>query len=290
MSFAPLHNNSAGSNTSTSSDPISQRYKNMSKIGQGGFGSVFRATDSRNNHEKALKVMKFTSFEDLNSIMKEGAQLMNINHPYILKVNEFFVDNDQLLCIDMDYYEKGDLTNLIKCEGYCSEIIVRKILDQSCQALDYIHSSMSLIHRDIKPNNIFIKSIDENDVHIIVADFGLARQNQGSVNVSYCGTPLFMSPEMSVGGKYNSTTDIYSLGVTIYQIMSKDTDTSISQLYMMKETETVKEFLKEKLTNAGKYSQDLIDLTISMLAKDYQSRPSAKAILDHLEKQTPHNQ
>ena len=99
-----------------------------------------------------------------------------------------------------------------------------------------------------------------------------------------------MSPEMSVGGKYNSTTDIYSLGVTIYQIMSKDTDTSISQLYMMKETETVKEFLKEKLTNAGKYSQDLIDLTISMLAKDYQSRPSAKAILDQLEKQTPHNQ
>ncbi|EFC43550.1 protein kinase [Naegleria gruberi] len=206
---------------------------------------------------------------------------MNIHHSNILKVNDFFISKDQLLCIDMDFYELGDLVQLTKDDSTCSEQILLQIIFQMCSALDYIHSSMKLIHRDIKPSNIFVKSLDKDNIEIVIADFGLAKANQGSTNNSYAGTPLFMSPELGYGGKYFYNTDIYSLGVTIYQIITKDTFTSISQLYVTKDQKEVSQLLKKKMEEPGQYSQYIIDLTLSMLEKDSAIRPQAQDILNN---------
>ena len=92
----------------------------------------------------------------------------------------------------MDYYEKCDLSFFTKND--CSESIVKQILYQMCDALTYVHGTLSMIHRDIKPTNIFVKEYDGSKINVILADFGLAKQAQESSGNSYAGTPLFMSP------------------------------------------------------------------------------------------------
>ncbi|KAG2391864.1 hypothetical protein C9374_013349 [Naegleria lovaniensis] len=281
VNFKPLSQGSSVGSSGTGFDPMS-RYKNFIRIGQGAFGSVFKAEDTRNNKMKALKVIKFTNMEELNTMMKEGTQLMNVEHPNILKVNDFFVDKGNILVIDMDFYEHGDLSKLTAAEFHCSEKIIKQVIYQMCDALDYIHCRMKLIHRDVKPSNIFIKDLDEEFIQIVLADFGLAKaQSNNSMNNSYAGTPLFMSPELGLGGKYYANTDIYSLGVAIYQIMTKDTFTSISNIYMAKEPAAVKEWLRSKLQEGQEYSAQLIDITLSMLEKDNLSRPQAQDILNN---------
>ena len=182
---------SLGSDMSEKEDILS-RYINMIRVGQGAFGSVFKVTDTKSgNKVKAIKIVRFESFTDLNTIMKEASQLSNINHPNILRVNDYFITNDNLLCIDMDYYENGDLTRFTKKE-ICSEVIIRKIMKQMLSALNYVHSELSIIHRDIKPSNIFIRKLSGNDIEVVLADFGLAKKYQEMKGQSYAGTPLFM--------------------------------------------------------------------------------------------------
>ncbi|EFC41168.1 predicted protein [Naegleria gruberi] len=280
MFLTPLVSVSGSSSNNESFNPLS-RYLDLVRIGQGAFGSVFRAMDSKTNTMKAIKVMRYQSNEELNGFMKEGTQLMNVSHPNILKVNDFFISQDNLLCIDMDFYEKGDLVQLTYDSFICSEKILLQIIYQMLNALNFIHTSMKLIHRDIKPSNIFIKSIDNDHIEIVIADFGLARADQGSAHKSYAGTPLFMSPELGYGGKYYFNTDIYSLGVTLYQIMTKDTQTSISQLLITKDKIEVNAILKQKFEECKIYSSNLIDLVISMLEKDLTIRPQAKTLLNN---------
>ncbi|EFC44730.1 protein kinase [Naegleria gruberi] len=275
---------STGSTSSTSSkfDPMS-RYKNLVRIGQGGFGSVFKAEDAKcGNQLKALKVIKYSSVEELNNILKEGNRLMNISHPYILHVNDVLIDSDQILCIDMDYYEKGDLNQFVKVGSECPENILKQILYQMCNALDYVHNTLQIVHRDIKPSNIFIKEMSQDSIHLILADFGLARQTQGSVMFSYAGTPLFMSTELALGGKYTANTDIYSLGVTLYQIITKDVETSLSHISLTMDTAEFEKTIRNKMKQANPaLSDELLDIIVSMLKRDYATRPYPKDILSN---------
>ncbi|EFC47476.1 predicted protein, partial [Naegleria gruberi] len=150
------------------------RYSNITRIGQGAFGSVFKVTDTKDrNRLKAIKLVKFESLTDLNTIMKEASQLSCVNHPNIIKMNDYFITNDKSLIIDMDYYEMGDLAQL-KPE-YCTEKLIQQILKQSLSALKYVHEEMNIIHRDIKPTNIFIKKLTSDNIEIVLADFGLAK-------------------------------------------------------------------------------------------------------------------
>ncbi|EFC38128.1 predicted protein [Naegleria gruberi] len=269
---------SAGSAASNSEDYFS-RYTNIERIGQGAFGSVYKANDSKaGNRIKAVKVIKFESFSDLNTIMKEASQLSHIKHPNILKVNDYFITQDSLLCIDMDYYESGDLNQFLKRE--CSENIIKQILKQSCEGLNYIHSQLSIIHRDIKPSNIFVKYLKNDNIEIVIADFGLAKKHQEMKGQSYVGTPLFMSPEIALGSSYSFNTDIFSLGVSIYQIMTKDETTSISNLLMGNQSSNAQTILTKQMRNCSiSYSNELIQLILQMLDKNRETRPTAQQLL-----------
>ncbi|KAG2374519.1 hypothetical protein C9374_010803 [Naegleria lovaniensis] len=289
VSFTPLMTENGSGTVSAEArgqaiDPFS-RYQNIVKIGQGAFGSVFKANDTKyGNKAKAVKVMKFSSMSELNSIMKEGIQLMNIRHDNILKVNDIFLSKDQLLCLDMDYYEKGDLNKFTTlAPGHaveCNEKIVKQVIYQICTALVYVHGTLNIIHRDIKPSNIFIQSFDEKkqQIRVVLADFGLAKGNQGSEAQSYAGTPLYMSPEIGLGSKYYANTDVYSLGVTVYQMMTKDTATSISHLLLTKEPSVSKQILKNKILE-NDYSEELANIVLQMLEKESVTRPNAQDIL-----------
>lgn len=201
---------SMGSSVSSDSENVFSKYSDITRIGQGAFGSVFKVTDTRQGNKfKAIKVIKFESLTDLNTIMKEATQLSNIKHPNIIKVNDYYITNDNLLIIDMDYYEFGDLTKL-KPES-CSEKFIKQILKQMLSALNHVHTEMHIIHRyviysiytmlkfniqyfqyhrDLKPTNIFIKKLTNDSIETILADFGLAKKYQEMKGQSYAGTPL----------------------------------------------------------------------------------------------------
>nr|CAG4714190.1 unnamed protein product [Naegleria fowleri] len=283
VNFTPLLSSSSresASRTISQHDPFA-RYQNIQKIGQGGFGSVFKALDSKTNKTVAVKVLKFSSMEELNHLMKEGIELLKINHDNILKVNDVFVSKDQLLCLEMDFCDHGDLNRFTSdtSSSACSENMIKQIIYQICCALSYIHGTLNMIHRDIKPSNIFIKDLKDDNIWVVLADFGLAKGNSISEHQSYAGTPLYMSPEICMGCKYYSNTDIYSLGVTIYQIMTRDIYTSISHILLSKDSQESKQFLRNKMMNEETYSEELIELVIQMMDNDNVTRPNAQDIL-----------
>ncbi|EFC45235.1 protein kinase [Naegleria gruberi] len=272
---------SNGSSSSSEENPFS-RYSNIVRIGQGAFGSVFKVSDIKHGNKlKAIKLIRFESFTDLNTIMKEASQLSHINHPNIIKVNDYFITNDNLLIIDMDYYECGDLTNLLKHDEVVSEKLLKQILKQMLSALKLVHEEMHIIHRDIKPTNIFIKKLESEKIEIVLADFGLAKKFQESKGQSYAGTPLYMSPEIALGSSYSFNTDIFSLGVSIYQIMTKDKETSISNLLMGIQSQNAINILTKQMkqSNDNEYSNDLIEIVLQMLEKDSKQRPNASQLL-----------
>ncbi|EFC44669.1 predicted protein [Naegleria gruberi] len=275
MIISSSANSSVGSNIA---NPFS-RYSNIIRIGQGAFGSVYKVTDSKTNKLKAIKIVKFENLTDLNTIMKEASQLSNINHPNIIKVNDYFITNDNLLIIDTDYYESGDLTKLK--QEICSEKIIKQILKQMLTALRFVHEEMHIIHRDIKPTNIFIKKLSSENIDIVLADFGLAKKYQEMTGQSYVGTPLFMSPEVALGSSYSFNTDIFSLGVSIYQIMTNDQATSISNMLMGNQSENATKILTNQMkeSSQSEYSEELIEIVLKMLEKDANQRPSASQLL-----------
>ena len=131
-----------------------------------------------------------------------------------------------------------------------------------CHALIFVHTTLNVIHRDVKPSNIFIKDISPNYIHTVLADFGLAKSNQNSINNSYAGTPLFMSPELGLGAKYYANTDTYSLGVTLFQLITKDRTSAISSMYFLKDEKEVISWLKKYMKQCGDYSDELINLIV----------------------------
>ena len=269
---------STGSNYTDTND-IYSRYLELAKIGEGGFGSVFKGIDTKNhNRAKAIKTIRFTSPEELNTNLKEAAQLLNIDHPYVLKVNDFFIDHS-ILCIDMDYYAMGDLSMFIKSNSYCSEEIIRQVIFQICSALNFIQTKLNLIHRDVKPSNIFIKELNGEMIEVVLADFGLARMSQGSVNRSYSGTPFYMAPEVALGSAYTFNVDVFSLGVTVFEMMTKNKEKTINYLYMTHDASEVRNILRQQMQLPGIYSNELIELVLLMLEKDPAQRLFSGEIL-----------
>jgi len=198
-------------------------YKIIDRIGQGGTSVVYRATDTRNDQNVALKVLTplfATDPKFLRRFINEGKNVKLLDHPNIVRVYDAS-EADERQFIAMELIEGGSLSSLVKTREHILPIddtlaIIRQIAD----ALDYAHS-MGILHRDIKLSNILITS----DGRYVLSDFGSAKQmsmdntvvTQSGFSV---GTPTFMSPEQAKGDpNIDRRTDVYSLGVAAYALL-----------------------------------------------------------------------
>ncbi|KAG2388285.1 hypothetical protein C9374_000449 [Naegleria lovaniensis] len=314
------------------------RFTNLSKVGSGAFGVVLKGQDvKQNNQWKAIKLIRFGSLNELNQTLREATHLLRMVHPNIVRVNDVFIDpGQQMLCMEMDFYELGDLEKFIENQMLLGiftlpEIIVAQLIYQLCSALHYMNIDFNMIHRDVKPSNIFVKNYDRQRSHIevVLGDFGLAKKgwrnsssntsfNEQSTSMSstgncnnqeeymlteentqdllskdahtllstqlgFAGTPIYMSWESLVQGKYCFQSDVFSVGVTAYQCLTGDTETCITQLYLkehqyklhLKETpESVEQLIRNNFaTRAPQCSQELVEIVISMLKKNPEERP-----------------
>ena len=180
-------------------------------IGQGSFSLIYRGY--RLKDKKLIAIKKFTKFIEKKYIDSEINLMKNLNNSNILKLYEVIKTKTNLYLV-LEYCEQGDLTKYInsKNNNYDSIYIYQLIL-----ALKYLYHK-NILHRDIKPQNILI----HNNV-IKICDFGFATdlKNNDLLN-TFCGSPLYMAPEILKLGEYTDKSDIWSLGIIIYEILFKE--------------------------------------------------------------------
>ena len=172
---------------------------------------------------KQIDLNKIGSEKEIELCKREVLLLQKLNHPNINKYYKSFSSNNCLYII-MEFMNNGDLSGFIKAHEKFNKPVreeeVWNILLQSMTALEYIHSK-GIVHRDIKPANLFMT----NDKTIKIGDFGVAAKMPGmktSVNANFSGTvvgsPMFMSPEILKEEDYDKKTDVYSMGISMFEL------------------------------------------------------------------------
>jgi serine/threonine protein kinase len=194
---------------------LSKRYFLKQKVGSGGSADVYQAFDRLRSADMAVKVMRQDLANDSRLIKlfeQEAAILRQLDHPYIVRLYDFD-KQDKIVFFVMEWVEGSDLKQAIakKKKPFTLEEVIR-ILEPVSAALTYAHNK-EYFHCDIKPANILLHV----DGRVLLSDFGVARrvheQKQG-------GTPSYEAPEQITAGRIDARTDVYGLGVVIYEMLS----------------------------------------------------------------------
>ncbi|MCC6905184.1 MAG: serine/threonine protein kinase, partial [Anaerolineae bacterium] len=195
-------------------------YQIVRLLGKGGMAAVYLGFQPSMNRNVAIKVMaqQFkgeTAF--IQRFKNEARVIAQLEHAHILPVYDFGEENG-VLYIVMRYLSAGTLEDRISREGM-APAEVQEYLSQLAPALDYAHSR-GVIHRDLKPANVMIDSQGS----LFLTDFGIAKSLEDDQKLtatdSVVGTPTYMSPEQGLGEKIDSRSDIYSLGVILYEMLT----------------------------------------------------------------------
>jgi serine/threonine-protein kinase len=196
-------------------------YKILGRLGRGGMGDIYKAIQNPLNRIVALKVLppNFVRDEEFAKRFEIEARAVSLlQHQNIVSIYEYG-EEDGYRYFAMQFVDGVDLSQFINDHREVSISAVIDFSRQICRGLRYAHSH-NVIHRDIKPQNILI---DQNNVAKL-SDFGIAKIFSGA-NITMAGftlgTPEYMSPEQALGKKTDHQTDIYSLGIVMYEMLTK---------------------------------------------------------------------
>ena len=198
---------------------FSGRYQINDRIGIGGMAEVYRAQDNVLGRLVAVKVMlpQYAADPDFTRrFRQEAAAAANLQSPYIVNVYDWGQD-DGTYYIVMEFVRGSDLKTAIQQRGAVNQRKAAEIGAQVCQALSVAHGQ-DIIHRDIKPQNIMVQP----DGNVKVMDFGIARakNSMSDKTSSVLGTAHYISPEQAQGKELTAASDIYSLGVVLYEAVT----------------------------------------------------------------------
>ncbi len=199
---------------------VLSHYKIIEKLGEGGNGVVYKAEDTNLKRTVALKFLSqfFSSDEESKRrFIYEAQKASALDHPNIYTIHEIGQTDEEKLFISMTYYDGENLRERIKSKGVKKEEAA-EIAIQICEGLNKAHQN-NLVHRDIKPANIFLTK----DGIVKILDFGLAKE-KGQSHLTKEGTTLgtvaYMSPEQARGEDVDQRTDIWSLGIVMYEMLT----------------------------------------------------------------------
>ncbi len=198
-------------------------YRITNKIGSGGMTEVYLAEREADGLPIVLKVLDSRgkeASEHLVRFIQEYALLSKIVHPHVIRIyDQGFTDEHAYIA--MEYFERGDLRSLFGPD--LTQARALKVIDEIAQALGAIHQA-GIVHRDIKPENIMLR----NDGSVALADFGIAKsmlkaESMGLTQTRHgdvVGTPYYLSPEQASGRAVTIQSDLYSLGVMMFEMLA----------------------------------------------------------------------
>lgn len=209
---------------------LDNKYRLEDKIGAGGFGAVYRGTHLGLQKPIAVKVFQplagNASAESLERFRLEGVSACRINHPNAVSVLDSGISENGIAYLVMELLTGHSLTRELQTSGQLSLLRCAQIIVPVCDVLVVAHAA-GIIHRDIKPDNIFLHHGPEGEI-VKVVDFGIAKligKNKDSDLQTLTeaggiiGTPTYMAPERLTGRPYDGKSDVYSVGVLLYQML-----------------------------------------------------------------------
>jgi serine/threonine protein kinase/tetratricopeptide (TPR) repeat protein len=274
----------------TTGSTFAGRYQIIEELGKGGMGRVYRALDKELNEEVALKLIKVEIAHDKNTVERFKTEIKlarKISHKSVGRVHEL-MEEKGLRFITMEYVPGEDLKSFLKRSGQLTISKAISIAKQICDGLTEAHG-LGVVHRDLKPNNIMI----DRAGNAKIMDFGIARavKAKGITGPGVMiGTPQYMSPEQIDGKDVDHRSDIYSLGIILYEMLTDrvpfEGETPLT-VGVKQKTETPKDpkDFNERIPD------DLNRLVLKCLEKDqesrFQSSGEVRTELENIEKGIP---
>ena len=264
------------------------KYKLLRLIGTGGMSSVYLAEHVLMKRQRAIKVLPKSRVNDSSYLARfhlEAQATASLDHPNIVRAYDVDNDGEQHFLV-MEFIDGKDLQNIVKQEGALPLELACNYIAQTAEGLAYAHEN-NLIHRDIKPANLLID--DKGIVRIL--DLGLALYSDGAKasltvahNENVLGTADYLSPEQAVNShKVDLRTDIYSLGCTLYFLLTGHppfTDGSLAQRIAKHQTTMPEDVRKDR----PECPRDLVDICVKMMQKKPEKRyQNMKQVAEALE-------
>ncbi len=207
---------------------IASQFRVLKKLGEGGMGAVFLAEQIEMDRKVVVKVLHADMTANnpvaIERFRREAKAVAQLNHPNIVQVFVFGQADGGQMYLAMEYIEGRDLS-VDLAEGPMAQPRALRILDQCCAALIEAHGA-GIVHRDLKPENIMLADRHGNPDYVKVLDFGIAKLHDGGGKNptltqagSVFGTPRYMSPEQVKGELVDARSDIYALGLILYEML-----------------------------------------------------------------------
>lgn len=203
------------------------RYRLLAPIGKGGMGEVWLAWDAslqRNVALKLLRAMSDTGPDMVVRFEREALATSRLQSPHIIQIFDYGASEDGLYYIAMEFLTGRDLGTVVKEDGPVPVDKAIEYMMQACLALEVAHHG-GVIHRDIKPENLFLVKTEGEPDRIKLLDFGIVRFREPTGSTltwtgMLVGTPLYLAPELWTGAPADERSDIYSMGVTLYFLLT----------------------------------------------------------------------
>lgn len=246
------------------------RYKIEEELGRGGMGIVYMANDNVLDRIVALKKLPRMLIDDqeyLARFQREAKTLARLTHPAILQIYDLFEDGHDVW-MALEYIDGGDLAAHLSAHKPLAYTEAARLARLIAEGMAYAHER-KIVHRDLKPGNILL----DHSLQPKISDFGLAKlslSNSITMEGSILGSPRYMSPEQAAGNNVDRRSDIYSLGIIVYEMITGDTpfDGDTAQI------------LSKHITQSPPSPRDIVpdlpeeleDLILHMLAKSVDER------------------
>lgn len=256
-----------------STEDPTETFEILAKLGEGSYGSVFKALDKRDNKIVAIKVLEVEN-EDSSDLRKEIHFLKDCHSEFIVAYKGSYA-KDNHIWIVMEYCGAGSLCDLMAiCERTLKEEQIASVMKMSLQGLAYLHSCKK-IHRDIKSGNVLLTHAGDCKL----ADFGVSAQLTSTLNKrkTVIGTPYWMAPEVLQSAEYDGKADIWSLGITAIELAVGEPP--LSNVHPMRAIFLIPTSEPPTLPDPDDWSDDFNSFLKACLQKDPARRPSADTLI-----------
>lgn len=247
------------------------------RIGKGAFSNIYKGQHIHTKMPVAVKEMPYDKIKKIkDNIKREFLLLKTLDHPNIIKLYDvFFDESSKNIYFMIDLYDSGDLSSYLNGRKI-KEKYTKNYLRQIKNGLEYLYSQ-KILHRDLKPQNILISK----DKTLIITDFGFARYFETDVMLqTICGSPLYMAPEILLKKKYNTMSDLWSVGVIMYEMIYGkvpfESRNLIDLIHKIKKVD-----IDYPIQITDKLSQNCINLLLSLLQKNPTLRCNWETFFEH---------